>query len=195
MKCNIHIAKLILITFFVILFGTIIGATEYTYEVALIQTILLYLYSYWGHVFAHNVSQEYPINIINTHISIHHNESTYYSREFNLLMESINNFAGFFVLIIIQYLTGVKILSNRIIFYSVFLYIGLHIFYYSITKNNYHVQHHKTPEFNYSPELLDIIFRTKYNNDYDNELSMTYELIPVVVSYYLVCSLIANRVL
>lgn len=195
MNFNIHIIKLIFITFIIILGGTLIGATEYSYQSALIQSVILYLYSYWGHVLAHNISQEYPINVINTHISIHHNENSTYSRVFNLFTETINNFFGFFILIIIQYLVGIKLLSNRIIFYSLFLYIGVHIFYYSITEYKYHVQHHITPDYNYSPELLDIIFSTKYNNDNDKELSVTNELIPAFVSYYLVCFLIANQVL
>lgn len=53
-------------------------------------------------------------------------------------------------------------------------------------KNNYHIQHHKTPEFNYSPEILDMIFDTKYDAKCDNDFSLIKELIPVIIGFIIV---------
>jgi hypothetical protein len=182
---SIHIIKLLSIAIIWIFLGTLLGHPEYSYVSSFFQTCFLFLWSYFGHIMAHYVSESFPLNIINTHVSLHHLKEKTFPKWIDLVSESINNFLGFFSLCIFQYLLGVEWLSTKIILYSAFLYIGIHIFYYTLSKNKYHIQHHSTPNYNYSPELLDILFCTKHESDYE-EISMIYELIPAVVSFYAV---------
>tara|TARA_Y100000816_G_C26102520_1_gene584758 strand:- start:2452 stop:3051 length:600 start_codon:yes stop_codon:yes gene_type:complete len=154
---------------------------------AIIQTLFLFYWSYMGHVYAHHASLEYPFNILNTHVSIHHSKVDHVPRWLELTIESFSNFMGFFVIYIAQMITGVKIINLKLILYSAFLYIGIHIFYYSVfTDSKYHQVHHDDPFHNYSPELFDIIFNTrKYDKEYD-KISIIHEVIPALISYYLV---------
>ena len=91
----------------------------------------------------------------------------------------------FFVLLIPN-LFNINIFSKKIIIYSAIWYIATHIFNYSMIKNNYHIQHHKTPEFNYSPEILDMLFDTKYDANFDDDFFLIKELIPVIIGFIIV---------
>jgi len=154
---------------------------------AIIQSLFLFYWSYMGHVYAHHASLKYPLNIINSHVSIHHAKVDSIPRWLELMIEAFNNFMGFFVLYLGQKIAGIKIFNLKLILYSALLYIGIHIFYYSvITDNKYHQVHHDDPFHNYSPELFDIIFNTrKYDKQYD-KISVIHEVLPALVSYYLV---------
>tara|TARA_B100001057_G_C22789634_1_gene927076 strand:- start:669 stop:1250 length:582 start_codon:yes stop_codon:yes gene_type:complete len=176
------VLALIWISFPILLIGK-----EDGYASAFIQALLLFYWSYMGHVYAHHASLQYPLNMINTHVSLHHAKLKYVPRWFELMIEAFNNFMGFFVIYLLQSIAGVKLFNLKLILYSAFLYIGLHIFYYSVlTDSKYHQVHHDDPFYNYSPELFDIIFNTKkYDKNYD-KISLIHEAIPALISYYLV---------
>ena len=91
---------------------------------------------------------------------------------------------GFFIIYIFQKLFGLHIFSLNIILYVAFLYICLHIFYYSLTENKYHAQHHMTPDYNYSPEIFDIIFNTRKESI--DDISLAGEIFPAFVAVGLV---------
>jgi hypothetical protein len=154
---------------------------------AVLQSLLLFYWSYMGHVYAHHASLKYPFNIINNHVSIHHEKVDGIPRWLELMLEAINNFMGFFVLYLGQKLIGIKVFNLKSILYAAFLFIGIHIFYYSVlTDNKYHRVHHDDPFHNYSPELFDIIFNTRrYDKQYD-KISFIHEVLPALISYYLV---------
>ena len=167
---------------------TLLAYSEYGYINSFLQSCFLLYWSYIGHVYAHKVSQMYPINIINTHVSLHHDSifKSQFPKWVDLFLEAVNNFMGFYVLYIIQYAFGLNILGLKIILFSAFLYIGIHIFYYSLTNNKYHAQHHLTPEYNYSPEIFDILFQTRFDDEEYDEVSIAGEIVPAFVAYALV---------
>lgn len=184
---NERIFTLIILAIIWIIFPIMLIGKEDGYASAVIQSLFLFYWSYMGHVYAHHISLQYPLNILNTHVSLHHSKFKNVPRWFELIIESFNNFMGFYALHIAQMVTGIKIFNLKVILYSAFLYIGIHIFYYSVlTENKYHKVHHESPFHNFSPELFDIIFNTrKYDVKYD-KISIIHEAIPALLAYYLV---------
>ena len=186
---NERLITLIILACVWMTFPIILVGKEDGYASAIIQTLFLFYWSYIGHVYAHHVSLEYPLNILNTHVSLHHSDFKNVPRWFELMIEAGNNFIGFFILYIVQSIIGVKLFNLKLILYSAFLYIGIHIFYYSLTDNKYHNVHHDTSFYNYSPEIFDLIFNTrKYNVKYD-KISLVNEIIPAFISYYMVINI------
>ena len=181
-----HLYKLLFIAFIWLLLSTLLGYPEFSYFNSFLQSCFMLFWSYAGHVLAHKVSDFYPINILNTHISFHHDSDlkSKFSRWVDLSLEALNNFMGFFIIYIFQKLFGLHIFSLNIILYVAFLYICLHIFYYSLTGNKYHAQHHITPDYNYSPEIFDIIFNTRKESI--DDISLAGEIFPAFVAVGLV---------
>ena len=178
---------LIILVFIWIYFAILLIGKEDGYGSALTQAVLLFYWSYMGHVWGHQVSAYFPFNIIQTHVSFHHGELKYVPRWFEIMVEAINNFMGFISIYLLHAIVGIKLFNLKIILYSGFLYTGVHIFYYTIlTDNKYHQVHHGNPSYNYSPELLDIIFNTKkYDENYE-KISLIHQTIPALLSYHLV---------
>jgi len=179
-----RIFKLCVITSIWLILSTLLGPPEFSYWNSFLQSCFLLFWSYAGHIFAHKVSKYYPINMINTHVALHHNAElkSQYPKWVDLSFEALNNFMGFFVLYIFQWLFGIHILSLKLILFAAFLYIGIHIFSYSLNNSKYHAEHHITPETNYSPEIFDILFHTKKEGPYE-DISFKEELLPAVVAF------------
>jgi sterol desaturase/sphingolipid hydroxylase (fatty acid hydroxylase superfamily) len=128
---------------------------------AIAQAVFLFLWSYWAHRANHNIFVHFPFNILNPHISVHHNHEIEMPRWLSLLIESAENFKLLFYLEIIQRLLGIQIFSTTAILATAFLYTIVHIFDYSIHGNQYHSRHHEMSFCNYDPELLDTLFGTR----------------------------------
>lgn len=137
---------------------------EYSIGSAFLQSLFLLSWSYWGHRFAHMVSSEYPFNILNPHVYIHHTKSLLMPRWLELLLESLVNFMCFFGLYLVQELLGIHILSSSMILGSAFLYIAIHILDYSMYGNEPHKEHHEKTFCNYNPEVFDTLFNTRCNS-------------------------------
>ena len=189
---NHRFLVLLMICMIYLIFSVMLVYKEDGIASAVAQSVFLLLWSYIGHVAAHYISLIPPIDKINTHISIHHDNNEI-PRILDLGSESANNFLGFFCLHIFQELSGYKFLNLKLILYSAFLYIGIHIFYYSLTDTNYHKIHHEHEFYNYSPEIFDFIFKTrKHDENYEN-IFVFYETFPALVAYYIVKQIFDNN--
>lgn len=143
-----------------IFLGALLGLPDYSFMSAILQSILLLIWSYSGHVLAHKVSSYWPFDVLNPHVYIHHNKAIHLNRTSELIVEAIVNFSGFFIIIICQWLTGIHLFSTAMVLGSAFLYIAIHILDYSIFHNEDHKQHHEKTLCNYAPEFMDILFKT-----------------------------------
>jgi hypothetical protein len=148
-----------------ILMVSLLALPEFTLTYAIFQSILLSLWSYWGHRIAHDISDSFPFNIFNPHVYIHHKKSIQLPRWLELTLEAIVNFFCFFIIIIIQEILGIHVFSTSIVLASAFLYINIHILDYSLNGNEYHGLHHSRTFCNYSPEFYDTLFNTRCNPD------------------------------
>jgi hypothetical protein len=76
------------------------------------------------------------------------------------------------VVLVLSVINDIKhinyIYDPYIILYYFFFYASVHFLNYTFLRiNNYHYKHHKSIESNYFPDICDIIFNTKYNNNTD----------------------------
>ena len=138
---------------------TYLGVAEYGWALAFLQTIFLLFWSYAGHVWCH--MPEMFVYAINPHVKLHHNHAIELPRWLGLILEAFVNFFGFAVLILAEWLLGVKVLSTWIVLAAAFLYICIHILDYSIWPNPEHQLHHGRANCNYGPQFMDVIFNTR----------------------------------
>jgi len=141
--------------------ASFLAMPEYGVISALVQSILLILWTYWGHRAAHIISAYPPFDTINPHISIHHNKSILLPRWLELVEEAIVNFFCFTFILILQAIFDVHIFSTSIVLGAAFLYITIHILDYSLRGNESHGHHHSRTFCNYSPEFLDTLLETR----------------------------------
>lgn len=141
--------------------STLIALPEYSLGYSFLQALFLCSWTYWGHYLAHYLSLLYPFNLLNTHISIHHNKMIVLPRWLELFCESINNFLLFFIFYIWQSILGIHLLSTTMILGSAFLYIAIHILEYSLYGNKDHKEHHAYMFCNYQPTAFDTFFNTR----------------------------------
>ena len=128
---------------------------------ALFQAVFLLLWSYGVHLLTHNMPTHFPFNILNPHISVHHNHDIEMTRWLSLIIEAAENFKPFFLLEIIQRLLGIRLISTSAILTAAMLYINIHIFDYSIYGDPTHSLHHEKTFCNYGPEPFDTLFGTR----------------------------------
>jgi len=138
---------------------TYLGAEEFGYPLALLQTALLLTWAWAGHVVCH--IEGTPIYPINPHVQLHHKHTIEMPRWLNLGSELLVNFFGFTILILFQWLLGFHVLSNYIVLAAAFLYILIHIFDYSLLPNKEHTAHHINENCNYGPHFMDVLFGTR----------------------------------
>jgi len=167
--------------------ATLLALPTFSLHAALAQAIILLLLCYWFHRVAHNVSLHFPFNILNPHISIHHNHDIEMPRWLDLILETVVNLIPFCVLEITQRILGIQIFSTTAILATAFLYIIIHIFDYSIHGNLAHSRHHQQTFCNYDPEPFDTLFGTRCDPDlpYTN---VSYQWVHTVIA----CSMALN---
>jgi len=140
---------------------SMLGIPHFSILSSIIQSIVLLFYSYFGHRFAHTISQYAPFSYINPHIFIHHNNTYNLPRWLNLLQEAIMNASCFLIILVIQYLCGVHIFSTSIVVSAALLYVFIHIADYSFRGNKEHKLHHQFQMCNFAPNFMDILFETR----------------------------------
>jgi hypothetical protein len=179
-----RVVQLCIITLVWIGVGVLMSYSTYGYVSACVQTCFLLSISYVGHVLAHALETTFPFTHLNTHIWLHHNEKkhTYLSKPFELFVEILNNLFGFFIIYACQTLFHVPLFDPLLIAYAAFIYASIHL-YYSIVSDTYHVEHHKNPYTNYSPELLDILGGTKNTSITYDPVRLEYEILPALLFY------------
>jgi hypothetical protein len=138
---------------------------QYSVISGILQTLFIMAWTYFGHIFAHMVSERPPLNYINTHVSMHHDLSGRWPRVLNLIVEAISNSLGFGILLIIQWLLGVEWLSTSLVLFAGLLYVFIHILDYSILGNHEHRLHHTKTFCNYAPDFMDVAFGTRCEPD------------------------------
>ena len=170
---------------------TYLGVAEFGLLAAFAQTLFLLFWSYAGHRWCH--SPDMPLYAINPHIQIHHNHALELPRWLSLVSEAIVNFFGFTILLLFEWLIGVKFLSTWIVLASAFLYICIHILDYSIWPNSEHQLHHGKADCNYGPQFMDVLMETRCNPEkpYDD---FTVKIPHAVVSFALAFALRENEI-
>jgi len=128
-------------------------------------TILGLFYIYFGHIFYHS-PYSFIFFFIHTYHHDHNDSASVYQE---IIMEFLGIMLVVLVLTVINDIKHINyIYDPYIILYYFFFYASVHFLNYTFLRiNNYHYKHHKSIESNYFPDICDIIFNTKYNNNTD----------------------------
>jgi len=129
---------------------------EIGFTLGSLQAISVGLYSYFFHIFVHNM----PDHPLNYHLYSHHNKKFNLSRNVELTLEFINDLSYFVFFMIIQNILGLKLVSNKILMFIGMWYSCTHIIDMSIIPCLEHRNHHIDHNYNYGPSFLDFIFGT-----------------------------------
>ena len=142
----------------------IIGSFSNNIFRAILTSIILYFWAYFVHVFAHKIP-----GYVNPH-KIHHNPKISH-KWWAVLTEFLINIIGsgglllMILNIIIENTFKIKLLDNYVLVYTMILYSTFHMINYHYLKVSTHLNHHKYENANYGPDIIDMIFDTKINND------------------------------
>jgi hypothetical protein len=160
---------------------------EYSFPSAFLQTFALFFYSYGGHVFAHYLSKG-SLSAWNPHVYLHHKKSVDMPRWLELTIEGLVDFFCFFLIILLQWATGIYLFSTRLVIGSGILYVLIHIMDYSLRGNAQHALHHGLTFCNYEPEVWDTLFDTRCQPT-DPYTPMTPKIIHAVAAFTLTYAL------
>ena len=143
----------------------IIGSINKNIYRAIITGVVLYYCAYIIHIIAHKV---YPMTWFHGFHHDHTINTTWYAE----IIETLVNIFGsggltlaIFNIIFEKYM-GYKILDNDVLIFTTFLYTSFHMVNYHILKVPTHIKHHENVDTNYGPDIMDIIFGTKQDGDY-----------------------------
>jgi len=148
--------------------GIILTYKQYSPIITILVLGLLLVYSYFVHIFMHIL----PGNFLNLHLLFHHNQNknaSYLQSIITWIAEVITNILMFASFYLIKNILNLKFISNTIIFYYSVIYITIHNINYTIFHiSENHSLHHTTETKNFGPDLCDHLFKTNYNNNFEN---------------------------
>ena len=165
-----------LISIILIIIGIYLTKKKISPLYTIISLILLYFYSYFAHITFHLLPE-----IINPHL-LHHVKKI--NIILNLSIEIATNVFFFIFLYAFQKLINITIIPNILILYYGIIYVSIHIVNYSIFENKTHENHHKNNMYNYGPDTMDHIFKTNFDNTWEDYV----HILPNILFSYIICS-------
>jgi hypothetical protein len=113
----------------------------------------------------------------------HHNNNNWFSHFIQIVLE----FSTLLLLIPINYILNLNIVNNWVIIFFYLFYTTVHNINYSFFHvNDTHEKHHNETSTNLGPDICDIIFYTKYNEEIENT---DHYIFNIIFSYLVVISL------
>jgi len=116
---------------------------------------------------------------IDFHDITHHDSNINKSAK-NVIIEFIMNFlmqAGCFLLVMCFF----KNLNYYVVILWGIFYPSFHLINYAFIKSQTHINHHADKMSNYGIDVWDLIFYTKYNNDYDEIENINHYSINLII--------------
>lgn len=153
----------------------------------LLTGVVMHFWAHRSHVWAHST---WPW----TWFHGWHHDPDHSKTNWGVFIETYTNVVGSGGLtlipynILLQLLTGVKLFDNYALFYFALLYSTFHMLNYHILDIKSHHDHHDDIGCNYGPDIMDVIFETKKDNEeYEDMNHATINnvgmLIPVILLY------------
>ena len=142
----------------------IIGLLNKNVTKAIFTGTVLYIWAYIIHVIAHKIP---PFTFFH---GFHHDDTinkTWWAE----IIETLVNIFGSgglslaIIGLIIEKKIGLSIFDSHVLLFTTFLYTSFHMINYHILKVPTHVNHHKDPNKNYGPDIMDILFSSKMDGD------------------------------
>ena len=138
--------------------------------------LMLFL-SYYFHYTAHVDTSNSSVHLY------HHENNNFFSHFIQILLE----FVTILLIIPLNYLFNIPILDNWSVILFYLFYTTVHNINYSIFHvNTIHEKHHKEVTTNIGPDICDILFDTKHDENIENT---DHYILNILVAYIIVCSL------
>jgi hypothetical protein len=157
---------------------TIISIILLSHNYSIINSIVTYFVVFFLSYITH-----YQTHIDTTNASIHlyhHENNNFFSHFIQILLE----FTSLLAIIPILSILELNVLNPWIIIFFYFFYTTVHNVNYSILHvNNVHEKHHKMMKTNIGPDICDIIFNTKFDDDIENT---DHYIINIIISFLFV---------
>lgn len=164
------------IVFYSIFFlvGILIGLITDNIYRSIFTLLFCTVFSYFSHSLSHKI---FPLNFRYFH-NLHHNDKHNKKLWAEIIEWLVNIFQiGGLILIPINYIIekkfNITLLNNNLIIYYTLVYTTTHMINYHIVKEDTHVRHHHNTNTNFGPDYMDILFKTKQNNSYFEEMNQT----------------------
>lgn len=150
---------------------------ESSFFIKIITFFFMLFLSYYFHYTAHVDTTNASVHLY------HHSHNNFFSHFIQILLE----FVTILFIIPLMYLFNIPILDNWTIILFYIFYTTVHNINYSIFHvNTIHEKHHKEVTTNIGPDICDILFDTKYDDDIENT---NHYILNIIVAYLVVYSL------
>ena len=126
---------------------------------------------YWAygiHRLHHNIESTGIFYYLNPHLSIHHSHEKVMPRLLELTIETLHNIVWFFLLYLLQELTGLHLVANTIIVMAMLVYSTVHVINYTMFGSEKHRAQHLNPDVNYGPDFLDHVFGSNSDEEFED---------------------------
>lgn len=130
--------------------------------------VFIWYWVYFMHRLHHNIPSTGPFYYFNYHVAIHHAKVKVLPRPVELMLEAVQDLVWFFYLYLIQEITNIHIVPNKILLLSATLFTSVHIITYSIVGSEKHGLQHLNPDCNFGPDFLDHIFGTNSDDTFED---------------------------
>jgi hypothetical protein len=120
-----------------------------------------------NYYFSHRLLHQFPC-FLNFHLNLHH-EKAGLPRWLELTIEGILELFYFMAFpLLFQWLSGDWVIPFSVILLLSMTYTSYHLYNYSILGSLDHGRHHKDPSVNFSPNFMDHLFSTNYNDEHED---------------------------
>lgn len=160
---------LISLTSYLLVLDTKIG-----FPGASVQTGISILYYYFMHRF---IIHGLPSSLLNIHLYNHHDKQLHVHRSLELFLDFMAELSWTLPLLILQYISGVWIVSPSILVFVFLLITISHILNYSILGSQIHYKHHMDPTKNFGPDVMDHLFGTNSEKEREDILQHVSSLV------------------
>lgn len=162
---------------FLVLAVIIIGMFNNDVKKALYTIVLFYFWAYFIHVIAHYIP---PFTYAH---GFHHNPDQGHTW-WGVTIETIVNILGCggislaILGMIIQKLYGYHLFDYHVLFFTTIMYTTFHMVNYHVLDIETHNNHHRNSKTNFGPDIMDVLFGTKMENDeYENMNHAVYNIV------------------
>ncbi len=156
------------LAFLVLWCGAGLLAPEQPWYLTLYGMMFMHWWVYWVHRLLHVLPRDGPIGYFNTHFRFHHQSEKLLDRRIELFFESITDLGMNFLLLGIQWATGIYIIPVSCIALFAVSYMSIHIINYSMVGTVSHRLHHTELDKNFGPDVIDHIHGTNYDDNFED---------------------------
>jgi len=153
-------------------FVVLLASPETGFVNAIFGLTIMYFWVYFVHRALHFLPREGPYRFINTHWIFHHETTKVLPRWLELVIETFNDLSMGLSFLLIQNLTGLKLVPPSIILFYTIWYTSVHIVNYSIIGSETHKDHHLNVDTNYGPDVIDQLFGTNHRPEKEDILNL-----------------------